>query len=212
MSCKQALALFDCSTCATQRMRHPDRTRLLSSLRPRFEPAPEEPLPTRPTTPPRKPPSHSKNAPASNTRAPILRMTGVALVAVPGISPSTAQTMLSEIGTDMSKWPDEQHGCAWRGLAPQNAIAGGKVLQEPHHENPSPCRPSPPHGGPGRPTRRLRLGGLFPAVAKGGWGPPRPLSPPPTRAPVRCITCAKSASPTMTSGLRRITSASVNAH
>ena len=53
----------------------------------------------------------------------------MALVAVPGISPSTAQTMLSAIGTDMRTWPDEQHGCAWRGLAPENAIAGGKVLQ-----------------------------------------------------------------------------------
>jgi len=53
----------------------------------------------------------------------------VGLVAVHGISTSIAQTILSEIGTDMSKWPDEKHFCSWLGLAPKNDISGGKVLK-----------------------------------------------------------------------------------
>ena len=122
---KQALALFACST-AQRSACDPQIERAFSRMRPRFEPAPEAPLPTRPTTPPRQPPSHSQHAPASHTRAHLLRMTGVDLVAVPGISTSTAQTMLSAIGTPMRTWPDEKHCCAGLGLAPHHAISGGK--------------------------------------------------------------------------------------
>ena len=42
---------------------------------------------------------------------------------------SLAQTILAEIGTDMSKWPDDKHVCSWLGLAPKHAISGGKVLK-----------------------------------------------------------------------------------
>jgi hypothetical protein len=100
-----------------------------SVIKPHFDPAPEEPLSITPTPPPRKPPSHSKNAPASNTRAHILRITGVDLVAVHGIRASIAQTILSEIGTDMRTWPDDKHFCSWLGLAPKNVISGGEVLK-----------------------------------------------------------------------------------
>jgi transposase len=79
--------------------------------------------------PRRKPHAHSKNAPAGTTRAHILRLTGVDLVAVHGISDSLAQTILSELGTALSKWPDDKHFCAWLGLAPKNDISGGKGLK-----------------------------------------------------------------------------------
>jgi hypothetical protein len=69
------------------------------------------------------------NAPANPTRAPLLRMTGVDLVAVHGISPAIAQTILAAIGTARSQWPDETPCCSWRGLAPNNAISGGQGLQ-----------------------------------------------------------------------------------
>jgi hypothetical protein len=124
----QALALVDFyptqrSACDAQ------IERACSVMKPRCEPTPEAPLPIRPTSPPRTPHFHSKNAPASTIRAPILRITGVDLVAVHGISPSIAQTILSEIGTDMRKWPDEKHFCSLLGLAPKNEISGGKVLK-----------------------------------------------------------------------------------
>jgi hypothetical protein len=48
---------------------------------------------------------------------------------VHGISVSLAQTMVAEIGTDMSKFPNEKHFCSWPGLAPHNDISGGKVLK-----------------------------------------------------------------------------------
>jgi hypothetical protein len=124
-----ALALFDfyttqLSECDTY------IARAFSVIKPRFEPAPDELMPASAAPPPRrKPHSHSKNAPAVHTRAHIIRITGVDLIAVHGISASLAQTILAEIGTDMRKWPDDKHFCSWLGLAPKNDISGGKVLK-----------------------------------------------------------------------------------
>ncbi len=82
-----------------------------------------------PAVPRLKPGSKSKNQPQLNVRREIRRLTGVDLVAVEGISASLAQTILSEIGTDMSKWLNEKHFVSWLGLAPHNDISGGKVLR-----------------------------------------------------------------------------------
>jgi transposase len=62
-------------------------------------------------------------------RAAIIRLTGVDLAAVDGLGPNLAQLILSEIGTDMSKWATEKQFTAWFGLAPRNDISGGKVLR-----------------------------------------------------------------------------------
>jgi len=81
-----------------------------------------------PTLPPVKPGSKSKNQPAA-TRQELFCITGVDLVAVEGISASLAQTIISEIGTDMSRFPTARHFCSWLGLAPHHDISGGKVLR-----------------------------------------------------------------------------------
>jgi transposase len=82
-----------------------------------------------PDLPPAKKKSKSKNAPNFNARAHYARILGVDLVAVMGLSASGIQTIISEIGTDMSRWPTVKHFCAWLGLAPRNDISGGKVLR-----------------------------------------------------------------------------------
>jgi transposase len=97
--------------------------RQFTTLKPRWEAEVPADLP------PLKPDSHSKNQPSLRTRAELLRVTGVDLVAVHGISASLAQTILCEIGTDMSKWPTEKHFASWLGLAPHNDVSGGKILR-----------------------------------------------------------------------------------
>lgn len=72
--------------------------------------------------------SHSKNAPAFDVRKSVYRLTGVDLIAVTGLDESTVQTIIAEIGTDMSRWRSVKHFCSWLGLAPHNDISGGKVL------------------------------------------------------------------------------------
>ena len=74
--------------------------------------------------------SHSKNAPKKvQVRKHLKRICGVDLTAVHGVSASLAQTIVLEVGTDLSKFPNEKHFCSWLGLAPKKEISGGKVLK-----------------------------------------------------------------------------------
>lgn len=120
---QQALELYDDYT-AKLRACDAQIERQFAAMKPRFE-GDEPPSPM----PPVKPGSKSKNQPAYNVRAHLLRLTGVDLVAVTGISASLAQTILSEVGTDMSRFPTVKHFCSWLGLAPHNDISGGRVLR-----------------------------------------------------------------------------------
>jgi transposase len=54
---------------------------------------------------------------------------GVDLTAVDGIDALSALKIISEIGTDMSRWKSEKSFGSWMGLAPGTKISGGKVLK-----------------------------------------------------------------------------------
>jgi len=45
---------------------------------------------------------------------------------IPGVSREVAEIIVSEIGTDMSRFPSAQHLAAWAGVAPGNNESGGK--------------------------------------------------------------------------------------
>lgn len=79
----------------------------------------------------RKRNSHSKNAPKNQEaiRQQLKRISGVDLSVVDGFGVSIAQTVIMELGTDMSKFPTEKHCCSWLGLAPKHEISGAKVLK-----------------------------------------------------------------------------------
>jgi transposase len=51
---------------------------------------------------------------------------GVDLTQVPGCQASTVQTLLSEVGRDMTKWKTEKHFTSWLGLSPNAKRSGGK--------------------------------------------------------------------------------------
>jgi len=72
---------------------------------------------------------HKKtNDPRFDARTPLSRMAGVDLTTIEGIAEGTALVILSEIGTDMTRWPSVKHVWSWLGLCPQHNISGGKVL------------------------------------------------------------------------------------
>jgi transposase len=98
--------------------------RVLTAMESRGEP--DAPLPA---LPPAKKDSKSKNKPNFNARAQLARIIGVDLVAVTGLAAAAVQTIISEIGTDMSRFPTVKHFCSWLGLAPHNDISGGRVLR-----------------------------------------------------------------------------------
>jgi transposase len=58
----------------------------------------------------------------------LLRITGVDLTQIDSINVMTAQTLISEVGLDMSRWKTEAHFASWLGLCPDNRISGDKVL------------------------------------------------------------------------------------
>lgn len=119
---KQGLALYDTYT---QQLRECDGE--IEGQFQAIKPVRDEELP--PLDPRDKRGSHSKNAPAYDGRSLLYQLTGVDLVAISGLNTSTVQTIVSEIGTDMGKWPSEKHFCSWLGLAPHHDISGGKVLR-----------------------------------------------------------------------------------
>jgi transposase len=47
---------------------------------------------------------------------------------IPGVSESTAQAIVGEIGADMSHWASHSHLAAWAGVAPGNHESAGKRL------------------------------------------------------------------------------------
>lgn len=73
-------------------------------------------------------PKRRRNEHHFDARLPLFRATGVELTAIEGINEHTALVLLSELGTDMSRWPTEKHFAAWLGLCPLHKISGGKVL------------------------------------------------------------------------------------
>ncbi len=68
------------------------------------------------------------NAPQFGLREQLFRMSGTDLTRIDGIDVMTATTVLSEVGTDMSKWADEAHFVSWLRLCPDNRISGDKII------------------------------------------------------------------------------------
>lgn len=73
-------------------------------------------------------PRSQGNAPRFDVRTHLYRMTGVDLTRINGIDGFTALKVISEIGTDMTKWPSAKHFASWLGLSPDHRITGGRVM------------------------------------------------------------------------------------
>lgn len=70
----------------------------------------------------------ARNAPKFDLRTQLLRMCGVDLTRIDGVDVTTALAVVSEVGTDMSRFPTVKHFTSWLGLCPGTKITGGKVM------------------------------------------------------------------------------------
>jgi transposase len=70
---------------------------------------------------------HKGNDPVFDVRTALDRMCGLDITVLAGIDVRTALVVLSEIGTDMSKWPTVKHFVSWLGLCPQHRASAGKI-------------------------------------------------------------------------------------
>ena len=118
---KQNLELYDefqrqIKACDTQIEDH------LKALAGKTAP-PQAPLPAARTR--QKP---RRNEPRFDVRTPLHQLSGVDLSQIDGIGPYNSLRLISEIGTDMSRWPTEDHFASWVTLAPHNRITGGRLI------------------------------------------------------------------------------------
>jgi len=84
--------------------------------------------PPRPTSPSEDGSKPKANEQRFDLQTHLHRIFGVDLTQVPGIQVLTAQTLLAEIGPDLSRFEDGSALASWLGLCPDNRISGGKVL------------------------------------------------------------------------------------
>jgi transposase len=76
----------------------------------------------------RKPRKTRRNEPSVDLGPELKRICGVDLTSIDGIDVITAQTIISEIGTDMSGFKTENHFASWLGLTPGKDVSGGKII------------------------------------------------------------------------------------
>src|SRR5271157_4532327 len=72
----------------------------------------------------RKPPVALETSLAGHLK----RILGVDLTTIPGLNVVAILTLISEIGTNMTKWRNEKAFVSWLGLSPNNKISGQRVL------------------------------------------------------------------------------------
>jgi len=104
----------------------------LPSREPAPAPAPAEAAvppsgpPKRPRRAPRKP---KGNQPTFSLQPELTRILGVDATTIDGIDVLTVQTVLAEVGADLSAWKTERQWSSWLNLAPKRDISGGRVIR-----------------------------------------------------------------------------------
>jgi hypothetical protein len=148
----------------------------LEAMYQEFEP-PEDP-----STPPPQPRTQKrrKNQAHFDLRQALYRLSGLDLTEIDGIDALTLQKVLSETGTDMSKWPTVKHFTSWLHLCPNNKITGGKVKQrgvQPTRTAPAlPCGWPPPASKAATVPWALITAACAPALERQRRSPPPPTN------------------------------------
>lgn len=64
----------------------------------------------------------------SNLENMLYHQLGVDLTSLPGMGAQTILQIISEVGTDMTKFPDAKHFASYLGYVPRNKITGGRII------------------------------------------------------------------------------------
>jgi transposase len=73
-------------------------------------------------------PQKQHNAPAFDLRTHCYRILGVDLTAIDGVDEVTAHMVVTEVGPDLSAFPNSSAFSGWLRLCPNNKVSGGRVL------------------------------------------------------------------------------------
>lgn len=69
-----------------------------------------------------------KNKVPYNLTSILNEILGIDVTRVTGLSELSILTIMSEVGTDMSKWKTHDHFTSWLGVAPNTKVSGGKII------------------------------------------------------------------------------------
>jgi len=83
----------------------------------------------------RKGKTRRKNQPGFELGVELHRIFGVDLTRIDGIDIMTSQVILSEVGPDLTDFPDEDQFASWLELAPRRNITGRKVISQRSRES-----------------------------------------------------------------------------
>jgi transposase len=84
-------------------------------------------LPPLPPKPPKQRKARTAGGPGFDVRTALYLVVGVDLTALEGLDEISALILISEIGTDLSKFATVEKFCSWLGLCPNFKKTGGKV-------------------------------------------------------------------------------------
>jgi transposase len=70
-----------------------------------------------------------RNEPSFDIHSHCYKILGVDATQIPGFQTSTVQTLISEVGVDMSKWKTPKYFASWLSLCPKPHISGGKMIK-----------------------------------------------------------------------------------
>lgn len=70
----------------------------------------------------------NKTNPRFDVRGYLEKIYGTDVLSIYGLSENSGLEILSETGTDLSKWPSNKHFVSWLNLSPNNKISGGKLI------------------------------------------------------------------------------------
>jgi hypothetical protein len=68
------------------------------------------------------------NDPRFDLRRELYRIAWVDLTDIPGVSAATAQVILTEVGTNVTRFRNASAFASWLGLCPEKRVSGGKML------------------------------------------------------------------------------------
>jgi transposase len=71
---------------------------------------------------------NTRSAPKFDLRTQLFKVAGVDLTRIDGIDITTALTVISEIGTDLSRFPSCKHFTSWMSICPGTKKTGGKTV------------------------------------------------------------------------------------
>ena len=134
----------------------------------------------RPARRARKPKGHQPNF---DIAAEQRRVTGVDLTTIDGIDVGIVQTILSEIGSDLTAWKSEGRFTSWLTLSPQREVSGGKVLHQPRRQGRNRVANALRMGASSLERSRSYLGARF-RYLKARLGPPKAV-----KAMARYLAC-----------------------